>query len=305
MNLLNEQSHSGPEIGKHASYSIIDCQSCGFIHSLLESGTDHQELYTSHFYDEEKPDYIKNNQEDADWWDFTYGLRIERADELTPQSTKSWLDIGTGPGYFLDSAVKREKRVIGIEPGILAADHASSKGHRVINDYFNEKTSSDLGVFDGIHCSEVLEHVPDPLSFLRTIQLNMDSNSILCTVVPNDFSLIQKIYTSDTQNHPKWWIGPPFHLNYFSKVSLRNLLQKSGLKVIYETSMFPIDLFLLMGDNYVGNERIGKEAHNRRKAMEMAFKNSGNISILNRLYEEMTKLGIGRELVFFSRLDSK
>jgi hypothetical protein len=69
--------------------------------------------------------------------------------------------------------------------------------------------------------------------------------------------------------------------------------------------MFPIDLFLLMGDNYVGNERIGKEAHNRRKAMEMAFKNSGNISILNRLYEEMTKLGIGRELVFFSRLDSK
>jgi hypothetical protein len=69
--------------------------------------------------------------------------------------------------------------------------------------------------------------------------------------------------------------------------------------------MFPIDIFLLMGDDYIGNQEIGREAHQRRKKLEFSFYNSGNIEILNNLYEQMTKLGIGRELVFFSKLGVK
>jgi hypothetical protein len=57
-----------------------------------------------------------------------------------------------------------------------------------------------------------------------------------------------------------------------------------------------------MGDHYIGNDLVGKEAHARRMQMELTFYESGNVDVLNKLYEEMSKLGIGRELVFYSRL---
>lgn len=300
--MMNKPEHVGVEVAHRNTYSIINCENCNFIHAVTQEGNNHQELYKSHFYSEEKPNYIEDNKNDAEWWDLTYGLRVDQVDTLRLGKSKNWLDIGTGPGYFLDAAVRRMKDVVGIEPGQLAAEHALSKGHQVINDYFTEKTSMELGIFDGIHCSEVLEHVPNPLEFLKTIQLNMDSETILCTVVPNDFSLIQSIFTEDKNNDEKWWVDPPFHLNYFSSGSLRKILEASGLRVIHETSMFPIDLFLLMGDNYVGDDTLGKLAHTRRKNLEFSFHRSGNIDTLNRLYEMMTSLGIGRELVFFSRL---
>jgi 2-polyprenyl-3-methyl-5-hydroxy-6-metoxy-1,4-benzoquinol methylase len=303
--MMKKPEHVGVEVAHRNAHSIINCENCKFIHAVTQEGNNHQELYKSHFYTEEKPNYIEDNKNDAEWWDLTYGLRVSQVDKLRLGESRNWLDIGTGPGYFLDAAVRRMKNVVGIEPGQLAAEHAVSKGHRVINDYFTEKTSSELGIFDGIHCSEVLEHVPNPLEFLKTIQLNMDSETILCTVVPNDFSLIQLIFTEDKNNDEKWWIDPPFHLNYFSSESLRKILEASGLRVIHETSMFPIDLFLLMGDDYIGNEVKGKEAHQRRKKLEFSFYKSGNIEVLNNLYEQMTKLGIGRELVFFSKLDKQ
>jgi 2-polyprenyl-3-methyl-5-hydroxy-6-metoxy-1,4-benzoquinol methylase len=299
---LTKIAHEGPKVETKEAYSIVDCTNCGFIHALMESQINHQDLYTSHFYLEEKPDYIKDNQDDAEWWDFTYGLRIDLVDQIKAETAATWLDIGTGPGYFLDAALKRGKQVTGVEPGVPAAQHAISKGHYVLNSFFDEELATSLGRFDGVHCSEVLEHVPDPLKFLKDIQKTMGPDSILCTVVPNDFSIIQKIYTSKVNTQPKWWIDPPFHLNYFSGETLRLLLNKSGLEVIHETSMFPIDIFLLMGDHYVGNDALGKQSHLRRKNMEMAFFESGNLDILNSLYQEMSKLGLGRELVFFSKL---
>ncbi len=305
MDTSYNQVHYGEEVAKRNSYSIIECVLCKFTHAVIQADNNYQELYTSHFYSEEKPNYIEDNKNDSEWWDLTYGLRIDQVDKLRSVESQSWLDIGTGPGYFLDSALKRSKQALGIEPGLLAAEHASSKGHTVINDYFSEETSVTLDKFDGIHCSEVLEHVPDPLQFLKTIQLNMNEESILCLVVPNDFSLVQNIFIQQEASSNKWWVDPPFHLNYFTKDTLRALLEESGLTVIHETSMFPIDLFLLMGDNYVGNESIGKSAHQRRKNLEFSFYNSGNIEVLNNLYEQFTKLGIGRELVFFSKLAKK
>jgi 2-polyprenyl-3-methyl-5-hydroxy-6-metoxy-1,4-benzoquinol methylase len=299
-NSLN--NHAGNMLFTKANFKIIDCQICRFVHAVPTSGMSVTDLYSSHFYEIEKPDYIKSNVDDAEWWDLTYGIRLDCADKLGKETILNWLDIGTGPGNFLDTAVKRGKRVVGVEPSLEASRHASSKGHHVLNVYFERELASQIGKFEAIHCSEVLEHIPNPIEFLEAIKHSMSSQTILCTVVPNDFSLIQEIYTTLNDSIDKWWIDPPFHLNYFSRDSLRNLLESNGLKVIHETSMFPIDLFLLMGDHYVGNEALGKESHSRRKQMEIAFLKSGHIEVLNKLYEDMTKLGLGRELVFYSRL---
>jgi 2-polyprenyl-3-methyl-5-hydroxy-6-metoxy-1,4-benzoquinol methylase len=296
--------HNGVKLAEKDNYSIIDCSHCGFIHAKAIDEKRLPDLYSSHFYEEEKPDYVKQNVYDAKWWEVTYTQRINQADDLSPKLTKKWLDIGTGPGNFLDAAASQAKRVIGVEPSVAASQHASSKGHEVINAYYSDEVANKLEKFDGIHCSEVLEHIPDPRKFLNNIKRNMSTESILCLVVPNDFSIIQEIYTNLNPDVPKWWIDPPFHLNYFTNESLTKLLVTSGFEVLHKTTMFPIDLFLLMGDHYVGNDETGKAAHDRRKRLEFAFFESGEVRLMNKLYESMAKLGIGRELVFYAKLRS-
>ena len=64
--------------------------------------------------------------------------------------------------------------------------------------------------------------------------------------------------------------------------------------------MFPIDIFLLMGDDYIGNDVKGKEAHQRRKNFEMIL-GKKNKQLSRKIYQEFAKMGIGREIVLYAK----
>jgi hypothetical protein len=74
---------------------------------------------------------------------------------------------------------------------------------------------------------------------------------------------------------------------------------ESGFEVVHSTVMFPIDFFLLMGDVYIGNDEIGKAAHERRKRFEHSFKSANSLDIMHSIYDALATIGIGRELVIF------
>ena len=291
-----DKIHTGKILDEANGLEIIDCIDCRFIHSSMSQSSD---IYTSHYYDEEKPNYIASNESETEWWDLTYGDRIDFADELVGKSLQSWIDIGTGPGLFLDAARKRNKEIIGLEPSIQASNHARSKGHNVINGYLDSESSLNLGLFDAAHFSEVLEHVPDPEDFLMNVRNVLNTNGLIVITVPNDYNPLQQAFTKDSSKE-KWWLAPPFHLNYFSHKSLASLVKRCGFEVLESTSMFPIDLFLLMGDDYIGNDEIGKKAHSRRKNFETKLAKE-NIVLLRNLYKAFANLEIGREVVLYAR----
>lgn len=100
---------------------------------------------------------------------------------------------------------------------------------------------------------DVLEHVVDPLSFLKKIGKHQKSGGKLFLAFPNSSSFKAKILKS------KWsMIAPLGHLNFFSINSTKILLEKSGYSqgIIRETSFvivkkllrsivrLPITLFL-------------------------------------------------------------
>ena len=297
---MNNQDHEGAIIDVANEIEIIDCETCGFVHALIVANLD---FYTSHYYDEEKPDYISSNESETAWWDQTYGDRIDRTDELAGKVITSWIDIGTGPGLFLDAAKKRNKTSLGIEPSKKAAEHAHSKGHEVINGYFEKELLSTLSLYEAAHFSEVLEHISDPEDFLLNVKKILKDEGIVVITVPNDYNPLQEIYIRESGKE-KWWLAPPFHLNYFSHKSLATLVEKCGFDILESTSMFPIDLFLLMGDEYVGNDLIGKDSHTRRKNFENVFSKHNN-KLMRDLYISMAKLGIGREIVMYAKKRSE
>jgi SAM-dependent methyltransferase len=290
--------HQGVILDVANDYQILDCQNCGFKHALITQELN--DIYTSHYYETEKPEYILFNENDSDWWKFNYSERILKIDSLMNFTASNWLDIGTGPGLFLDTLKSTQRVGTGIEPSLLAYNHAISKGHNVINGFFDYKKSTELGQFDAIHLSEVLEHIPEPIEFLENVVRVLRPGGHVCIVVPNDYSVIQEIFVKNTKEE-KWWIQPPFHINYFNKESLGKLITSVGLSVEHITTNFPIDFFLLMGDMYIGDPKVGKSAHERRKRFEKSFQDANHLDFLRVFYTALADLGIGRELILYAK----
>jgi len=210
------------------------------------------------------------------------------------------LDIGSGPGLFLLNGQNRGWQVKGIEPSLQAIEHSWGMGLDVAQGYFSEETASGLGTFDAINMSLVLEHIPDPAALLTLAHGQLDAGGLLCVVVPNDFNPFQLV-ARDHLDFKPWWVAPPHHINYFNFNSLQRLMERCGFDVIHKEATFPIDIFLLMGDNYIGNDELGRACHSKRKILELNLSSSGMTEIKRHLYQNLANIGLGREVVLVAR----
>lgn len=295
------QGHKGTVLASQNGFDVIECQQCGFKHIIpIPSVEELMDVYQHDYYKKEKPLYLERSLEDLDWWNLVYTQRYEILERHLPDTQRSLLEIGSGPGFFLLNGQKRGWQVKGVEPSAQAAEHSRSLGLDVANEFFSDQTAPALGTFDVISMALVLEHIPSPESLLKLVYRQLNNNGMVCIVVPNDFNPFQ-IVLRDHLGFKPWWIAPPHHINYFDFNSLSNLLEKCGFTVVHKESTFPIDMFLLMGDNYIGNDEIGRVCHTRRMNFEKAMNLSGASSLMTRMYSSYVNQGIGREVVMFAR----
>lgn len=297
----NSREHEGQVIVSENGFDVIECEICGFKHIVPVPSVDElMNVYQHEYYKQEKPLYLERYQEDIDWWEMVYTRRYEILEDLLPLNQRSIFDIGSGPGLFLLQGQKRGWQVKGIEPSVQALVHSRGLGLDVVHGFYSEQTASGLDTFDAINLGLVLEHIPDPASLLKLIHHQLNDNGLVCIIVPNDFNPFQ-IALCDHLGFNPWWVAPPHHINYFNFDSLQKLVEKCGFEVVHKEATFPIDMFLLMGDNYIDNDKIGRECHARRKTMEMNLLNAGMGSVLNRFYKDIAESGIGREILLFCR----
>lgn len=213
---------------------------------------------------------------------------------------KRVLDIGCGTGEFVNYLKKNGFDGTGIEPSADAINKGRSRGLKLYNftleEFAKKIGKKNAGRFDAVTLLNVLEHVPDPLKVINTVREMLNPGGVICVKVPNDFSEIQSLAQKHVRKSP-WWIAAPDHINYFNFVSLRNVLKALGFEIIYSQGDFPMELFLLMGDDYVGNPGIGHECHRRRVRFEMSI--SG--SLRRGIYQALADAGIGRDCLVFGR----
>lgn len=153
--------------------------------------------------------------------------------------------------------------------------------------------------FDAIILNFVLEHIRDPFNFLNIIITNfLTPGGYILIEIPNDFNLLQTVYLDNynANNKLPYWIHFPDHLNYWNCFTIIDFIKKFNLEVIYKRISFPMELFLLFGDDYIKEPKLGPLIHEKRVNFENSFHDANFSNTLSNIYETLFQFNVGRSI---------
>jgi 2-polyprenyl-3-methyl-5-hydroxy-6-metoxy-1,4-benzoquinol methylase len=213
---------------------------------------------------------------------------------------KKILDIGCGWCQSLIYFKKKGYDCYGFDPSKEAVEYGVKNKINVKHAGIDEIKIFGNKKFDIVTLLNVLEHLTDPIEALSKIKNILNKKGLLVIDVPNDFNDFQLAGRKLHDLH-KWWVVPPRHLNYFSKDSLVKLLKSLGFKILHTESSFPLEIFLLFGDNYVLDPALGKECHKKRVNFEKNLLKYGKTGLLSQFYKSLADLNLGRTISVYAQ----
>jgi 2-polyprenyl-3-methyl-5-hydroxy-6-metoxy-1,4-benzoquinol methylase len=212
----------------------------------------------------------------------------------------SVFDIGFGFAQALLYFREKGMKVSGLEPAPEGVEYARARGLEVFQAGIEELDCVKDQRFDIVTIINVLEHLRNPSDTLLNVKKKLlNKNGLVVIDVANEFNDFQIVAHSEFKLN-RWWLCPPNHINYFSISSLCNLLDKCGYRIVHKEASFPLEMFLLMGDVYVGDSNIGKSCHNKRVKFEYFMRKHGKADKLVEFYKALAELDLGRQGVVFA-----
>lgn len=210
------------------------------------------------------------------------------------------LDVGCGWAQTLLYLKDKGALCYGFDPAPEAVAYAQSHGITAKQVGMDSLEVFPGETFDVVMLLNVLEHLADPISVMREIrQKVIKQGGILIIEVPNEFNAFQ-VCGQRLHGLKEWWVSPPAHLNYFSADSLKHLLEGTGYEVHFAESAFPLEMFLLFGDNYVADPALGRRCHERRMAFEMNLRKHGFEEVLHSFYRALADHNLGRQVIAYA-----
>lgn len=245
---------------------------------------------------------LANMTEEADYHRRAYGDLLRLIEKATgPVAGRRLADVGCGYGHWMKFAAEHGVDVWGVEPVAEGVDHCREEGLAAYVRSVEELAEPPGGRVDIVSMVNVLEHLRDPAAVLDSLAENwLTPGGVVVLRVPNDFNDLQ-VVADEAHGLDRWWVVPPRHINYFSHESLARLLEATGFEILANTSTFPLELFLLMGDVYVGDPALGRACHRRRVTFERTLEERGRTDVRDRMYQALADAGLGREIVTVAR----
>jgi 2-polyprenyl-3-methyl-5-hydroxy-6-metoxy-1,4-benzoquinol methylase len=195
---------------------IVRCNACGFMYQNPQPDPDwilsaYEDVIDAR-YDDEREGRLH-----------TFRHELERISPLIEPGRV--LDIGSHVGVFLEVAAAMGWKAEGVEPSRWATDLARSRGLTVTCG-----TLDDLAVppssFDLVTLWDVIEHLPDPAEELwRLHKLLRPGGLVAISTMDVDAPIAQVL-----GRHWPWYMQ--MHLFYFSRKTLRQLVENAGYEVL-------------------------------------------------------------------------
>ncbi len=137
------------------------------------------------------------------------------------RGARTAMEIGCGGCYILEKLAGSGLEVMGVDPSPVAASKGVEKGIRVVQDFFPSNRAT--GLFDLVLHADVLEHVDDPVGFLRLQRNQLNEGGIAIISTPDCSRSIELGDVSMALHQ---------HLNYFDRESLATTVASAGLRVL-------------------------------------------------------------------------
>jgi SAM-dependent methyltransferase len=161
--------------------------------------------------------------------DITQDVVTRFIDPLNLPKHAEILDLGCGPGYFLDAMQQRDfTNVTGVSLSADDIDTATKKQHRVVRSDMNFLSNRDESV-DMLFCRHSLEHSPFPYITL------LEYNRVLR---PNGYLYIEVPAPDGERPHEE----NRNHYSILGRSMWLSLLKRSGFDVTWYDYEFPIML---------------------------------------------------------------
>lgn len=264
-------------------------------------------FYADEFYTDEYKNFndaslevqIKDKAFFEGRWSDIYDNFLEINKDL--KKGNSILDIGCGWAQALLFFKEKGFDCYGFDPAIEAVEYGCKKGLNIKHAGLDGMDVFENKKFEMVTMFNVLEHLANPSQTINQIKEILQPNGILAIDVPNEFNDFQTV-GRDVHGLDDWWVAPPNHLNYFSKDSLVKFLVSHGFSVEISESSFPLEMFLLFGENYVKDGNLGGQCHKKRVLFEENLRKHGKASTLKNFYRVLADLNLGRQVSVFCKL---
>lgn len=295
--------HSGDIICSKDDAKVIDCSVCGYKHLFPVPDREYiNSFYKKQYFVTTQDDYYERQLSDNEYLNFCFSEYLSALNRHRDEvDSKRLLDIGCGSGLFLKYCKEAGWDVSGVEPSLSGiSDFARRHGITIHEQEFDHRLFTGTR-FSAVSLNNVLEHVIDPLSVCKEIHdYLLTDGGLLQIKVPNDFNPLQMIL-HEAHGYKPYWISHPDHINYFDSDSLLRLAKRAGFTFLDASVTFPLEMYLMMGMNYVEDPAVGKSIHSQRVNLEYAFRDAGKLNLKRELYAKFFELGIGRELIAYFR----
>jgi 2-polyprenyl-3-methyl-5-hydroxy-6-metoxy-1,4-benzoquinol methylase len=175
--------------------------------------------------------------------------RIRRIERLTGGPGRV-VDVGCGPGWFLDQMRRRGWETRGTERSAAAAKQARDVLNLDVRAQDLDELAAEGTSYDAVVLWHVAEHVHDPAATLLNIARLLRPGGVLMIAVPNFGSPEAKIGKAG------WFhLDVPRHLFHFTSATLINLLRTANLeprKVAHIAPEYDLFSFVQTAQNRFG-----------------------------------------------------
>jgi len=205
------------------------CDQCGFVflHPSMSPDEEmefYEKIYRSHYETKDAEDLWKESLPEAE-------KRVLRFKDFYTKDTRL-LEIGCASGFFLFEVKKYVRTATGVELTKDYVRYAKKLGLDVKESLDDIPDNS----CDLIFMFHVLEHVHDPVLFLKQVKEKLSDTGKLIIEVPNVDDILISVYKIKEHLDFYWEVA---HNYYFSKTTLSKVLDKAGLKYM----IFPLQRY--------------------------------------------------------------
>ena len=206
-------------IHREGDYCMVRCLRCGLIYQNPRPSQ--QELL--HAYQT----YLPETEEEIEAWGKMIAPVFRRGADLIERSIPQGrlLDVGSGYGFFLALMQSRGWEVRGLEVSSTGADYGRTRwGLSILSQPWEEALFPE-GAFDVVTAFYVIEHLSDPLTFLREVHRIVRPGGMILLRYPHTTPIKTILSLMRVKNR---LYHLPFHLSDFSPHTIRRALDETG-----------------------------------------------------------------------------